>query len=195
MKRTLFFVFVSAILCMISLATKARAQHAIFHLDPAQTQIRWKLKENLRVVHGTFALNGGVLALNSATGSAQGEILVDTDTLQSGDQTRDARLKKEVLETGTYPQAFFHPTKVSGISKDGAGERMTLGGLFNVHGADHPFTISVHVERSGNQAQVATKFKIPYVAWGMKRQGGFLWRFGKDVEIEIISHATVEVMP
>jgi polyisoprenoid-binding protein YceI len=195
MKRTRCAVIALLIFCFFMLATCAGAQHLIFHLDPARTQIRWKLHENLHVIHGTFAFNGGVLALNSTTGDAQGELLVDIDSIQSGSQDRDTRLKREVLETGKYPQAFFHPTHISGILIEGTGQRMMLGGVFNIHGNDHPFTVSVHMERKGDQADVATQFKIPYVAWGMKRPGGFLWRFGKEVEIEISSHATVEEVP
>lgn len=178
--------------CFLIFAAAAGAQHTVFHFEPSQTQIRWKLHENLRVVHGTFTLSGGMLALNAATGDAQGEILVDTDTVQSGNSARDERLKKDVLDTTTYPQAFFHATRVSSITKDGTGQKMMVGGLFNLHGSDHPFTIAVHVEQSGDRAQVATQFKVPYAAWGLKRPGGFLWRSGKEIEIEITSQARVE---
>lgn len=195
MKRSRRISFVFLLLCFFSLASLAEAEQVVLHFDSDKTQIRWKVRENLRVIHGTFAFKGGEVALNSSAGSAQGELLVDTDSLQSGNQARDTRLKREVLETGKYPQAFFHATHISGTLKEGAGQQITVGGLFNIHGNDHPFTINVNVTRKGNQADLTTQFKVPYAAWGMKRPGGILWGFNKEVEIEISSHASIEEIP
>ena len=175
--------------------SESNAEHIAFHFNPAQTQIHWKLRENFHTVRGTLTLNGGLLALNTATGDAQGEILVDIGTLQSGNSKRDASIKQEVLDADKYPQAFFHPTHVSGALKEGAGQQLNLSGAFNIHGADHPLTVTAWIDKSGNQANVKARFKLPYVDWGMKRPSGFLWKADKEVEIEIVSHASVEVVP
>jgi hypothetical protein len=72
---------------------------------------------------------------------------------------------------------------------------VNLGGAFNIHGGDHPYTVTIWIDKNGNQANVRTKFKLPYVDWGMKRPSGFLWKAEKEVEIEITSHATLEEVP
>jgi polyisoprenoid-binding protein YceI len=195
MKRTRSSIPAILFCCICALAIPARAENLVLQFDPGQTQIHWSVRENLRVIHGTFALNRGEVALNTATGSAQGELLVDTDSIQSGNQSRDAHLKTEVLETTKYPQAFFHATQISGAFHEGANDQITVGGLFNIHGTDHPFTIPVSVQRTGNSANVTAHFKVPYVDWGMKRTGSFLWKYGKEVEIEMSSHATIQEVP
>ena len=71
-------------------------------LDPAQTEIHWKLG-GLHPVHGTFKLKSGEFLFNPATGIAEGEILVDATTGESGNPDRDKRMHDEVLESNRYP--------------------------------------------------------------------------------------------
>ena len=51
-------------------------------------------------------------------------------------------MQNEVLESEKYPEAFFHPLKISGVLKQDAGtQNVTVSGTFNIHGADHPLTV------------------------------------------------------
>src|ERR1700678_4178168 len=65
-------------------------------LDPAQTEIHWKLSGGLHTTHGTFKLKSGEFLFNAATGLAEGEILVDASTGESGNAARDKRMQDEV---------------------------------------------------------------------------------------------------
>lgn len=162
------------------------------HLDPQKTEIHWSLGSTLHTVHGTFRLKGGMMTFDPATGAAEGEFLVDVTTGESGNSSRDAKMQKEVLESDKYPQAFFHPVKVSGDIKPGSTQNVTVEGTFNIHGADHPLTLQMALQWNGTDATATTQFVIPYVAWGMKDASTFLLKVDKEVTVNVAARGTVE---
>ena len=161
-------------------------------LDPAQTEIHWKLS-GLHPVHGTFKLKSGEFLFNPKTGVAEGEILVDATTGESGNAARDKRMQDEVLESNRYPAIFFHPTEIKGPFKAGEGTQDLTGeGTFNIHGADHPLKLPLKVQISADTVTATTRFTVPYVEWGMKNPSRFLLRVGKQVEIEVSAKGTIK---
>jgi polyisoprenoid-binding protein YceI len=161
-------------------------------LDPAQTEIHWKLS-GLHTTHGTFKLKSGELVFNPATGVAEGEILVDATTGESGNPARDKRMQDEVLESKLYPAVFFHPTQFKGTFKEGeATQDLTGEGTFNIHGADHPIELPLKVQVAGGVVTATTHFTIPYVAWGMKNPSRLLFRVGKTVDIEVSAKGKIQ---
>jgi polyisoprenoid-binding protein YceI len=161
-------------------------------LDPAATEIHWTLSGSAHTTHGTFRLKGGQVIYDPATGVATGELLIDLATGESGDKSRDTKMQSEVLESSKYPEAFFHPTMITGTLKAGAAEGVTASGTFNIHGADHPLKLEIQVKLDGNQATATTHFSVPYVAWGMKDPSNFVLRVGKEVDIDVVARGTVE---
>src|SRR6202167_6396249 len=109
-------------------------------LDPAQTQIHWTLSGGLHTTHGTFKLKSGELFFNPATGVAEGEILVDATTGESGNATRDKRMQDEVLESNRYPAIFFHPSQLKGAFEAGEATQDFGGGAtLNTNGQNIPW--------------------------------------------------------
>ncbi len=194
MKRNLQAPWFLVLLLLVSgLAAHAQSKSMKLTLDPAQTEIRWKLNGTLHNTHGTFQLKGGEVIFNPSTGVAEGEILVDATTGQSGNATRDKKMQDEVLESNRYPAIFFHPTKIKGSFKAGDGEQdLTAEGTFNIHGADHPLELPLKVQTAGGVVTVKTGFPVPYVDWGMKNPSKLLFKVGKQVEIEITAKGTVK---
>jgi polyisoprenoid-binding protein YceI len=186
---------VAALVVLITgLAQLAQAQKRSFKvvLDPAQTEIRWKLS-GLHTTHGTFKLKSGEFLFNAATGLAEGEILVDATTGESGNAARDKRMQDEVLESNRYPAIFFHPTQLKGPFKPGEGTQDLIGeGTFNIHGADHPMELPLKVQIATGAVTATTQFTVPYVAWGMKNPSRFLLKVGKQVEIEVTAKGTLQ---
>jgi polyisoprenoid-binding protein YceI len=187
-------LFSSAILLALTATSFAQSDHSkiAVHLDPQKTEIHWTLKATLHAVHGTFQLKGGALTLDPATGAAEGQILVDVTTGQSGDSSRDNKMQKEVLESQKYPEAFFHPIKFSGTVESDKAENVTVDGTFNIHGQDHPLTLQLQIERNGQEATATTRFVVPYKEWGMKDPSTFVLKVDKQVEVNVIAHATIE---
>jgi polyisoprenoid-binding protein YceI len=132
------------------------------------------------------------MTFDPATGAAEGEFLVDVTTGESGNSSRDAKMQNGVLESSKYPQAFFHPVKFSGNLKAGGTQNVTVGGTFNIHGADHPLTLQIAVRLDGQEATATTHFTISYVAWGMKDESTFLLKVDKEVTVDVVAWGTVE---
>lgn len=184
-------VFVSLGLQQITLA-QTPASKVTVHLDPQKSAIHWTLDGNFHTVHGTFQLKGGAMTFDPATGAAEGEFLVDVATGQSDNKARDGKMQREVLESKTFPEAFFHPVKVSGALKPDGTQNVTVEGTFNVHGKDHPLTLQMQVKMNGTEATATTRFTIPYVAWGMKDESTLIFRVAKDVDVDITAQGTVD---
>lgn len=160
-------------------------------LDPAQTEIHWKLG-GLHTAHGTFKLKSGEFLFNPKTGIAEGEILVDATTGESGNPARDKRMQEEVLESNRYPAIFFHPTQIKGTFQSGDGtQELQAEGTFNIHGADHPLELPLKVQIAAGTVTATTRFTIPYVTWGMKNPSRFLLRVSKQVEVEVTAKGTI----
>ncbi len=138
---------------------QAQSQSLKVVLDPAQTQVHWKLGAELHKVDGTFKLKSGEFIFNPSTGVAEGEILVDATTGESGNPARDKRMHEEVLESNRYPAIFFHPAQIKGTFKPGETTlQLQAQGSFNIHGADHALELPVKVETAGDTVTATAHF-------------------------------------
>ena len=165
--------------------TLAPASEIVLTLDPAESTVHWTVDSSLHTVHGTFALKSGTIHLDPETGKAGGEIVVDATSGESGSNSRDARMHKEILETPKYPEVIFRPTQVEGkVSQAGASD-VKLSGVFSIHGADHDLTTLVHAELTGDHWKGTSKFDVPYVKWGMKNPSNFLLKVKSVVSVEL----------
>jgi polyisoprenoid-binding protein YceI len=161
------------------------ASEVVLSVDPAQSKVHWTMDSSLHMVHGTFAVKGGVLRFDSTNGRAGGEIVISATSGESGNGSRDARMHKEILETAKYPEVVFRPTQFDGkVAASGASEG-NLHGVFSIHGADHDLVASVHADLAGDHWKGSGKFEVPYVKWGIKDPSNFLLRAKPVVEVEL----------
>ncbi len=102
-------------------------------------------------------------------------------------------MKKDVLQSQTYPEAIFHPEKVSGSLGPGSVQQVTVNGTFTIHGHDHPLRLVISAQMTDkNHVRLTTHFVVPYVRWGMKDPSTFVLRVGKEVSVDVTADATVE---
>ena len=166
-------------------ATPAPVSEIVLTLDPAQSTVHWTLDSTLHMVHGTFSPKSGTMHFDPETGKAGGEIVVAATSGESGNNSRDARMHKEILETPKYPDVIFRPTQVQGkVGQSGASD-LTLDGIFSIHGADHNLTAAVHAELTGDRWRGTAKFQVPYVKWGIKDPSNFLLKVKPVVNVEL----------
>src|SRR5207244_10655425 len=101
------FYFLVAVPVML-LVLSALPQHAapqppageiVLGLDPAQSKVHWALGSTVHTVHGSFAFKKGNLHLDTSTGKARGEIVVQATSGKSGNDPRDTKLHIEGLES------------------------------------------------------------------------------------------------
>jgi polyisoprenoid-binding protein YceI len=152
----------------------AQERDLILEFTSAQSKIDFTLDAAWHTVHGTFDLKSSTIHFNPATGAINGEILVDAESGKSGNSVRDAKMRKDVLETDRYREITFLPDRTEG--------KVALVGksTVQVHGV---FGIQVEMAPGGWTA--TAHFAIPYVQWGMKNPSNFILRVGSTVEIDI----------
>lgn len=180
-------LFIAALSCSPAL----RAQEMQITLDPARSEIQYSLGATAHTVHGTFRLKSGVVRYDPATGKTSGSILVDAASGSSGNDGRDSRMHREILESQKYPEIAFSPLQVKGALNPQGPSQLEVSGTFRLHGQDHDFTMPLTIQLSGSEASASTQFSIPYQKWGLKNPNTFILRVRDTVDIEVRAVARV----
>jgi polyisoprenoid-binding protein YceI len=196
---TRYFRFVAALMFMVGcsiLAPASRAQGTVVTLDATRTQITFTLGATLHTVHGTFKLKSGAIQFDPATGKASGSIVVDVTSGNTGDTGRDSNMHKNILESQQFPDAVFTPATVKsqtpGIIAPQGSSQVDVAGVFRLHGADHPMTLTFSVTTgAGGQVQASTQFKIPYIQWGLKSPNTFLLHVSDTIDMQVQAAGSV----
>lgn len=173
------------ILCAIAFSAPVQAQSVTLNLDPARTQITFTLGATLHTVEGSFRLKGGAIQFNPVTGEASGDVVVDATSGESGNDSRDRKMHKSVLESQNYPEIVFVPERVQGPVWLSGDSHVQILGLVKLHGSQHEITIPADIQITGAQLTANLHFAIPYVEWGLKDPSTFILRVGKTVDIAI----------
>jgi polyisoprenoid-binding protein YceI len=189
---TAFYFLVAAPVTVVVLS--ALPQHAapqppaseiVLGIDPTHSKVHWTLGSTFHTVHGTFALKKGTVHLDPASGKAGGEIVVYATSGDSGNDSRDKKMHKEVLESGQYPDVIFRPDRVEGkITPQGTFTVQVLG-IFVLHGHEHELTVPVQAELAADHWTGSAKFSVPFIDWGLKNPSSFLLKVNHAVEIEL----------
>ena len=174
--KALLFVF-SAITAMAAESTLV--------FDARQTKIGWTLEGNVHTVHGTFQLKSGTVKFDTETGKASGTLVVNALSGESGNDSRDKRMRSAILEAVKFPDIVFTADKVLGKTPAAGTGTVQVHGMFKLHGADHEMTIPVELTAQPSQITISSTFKIPYVKWGLKNPSTFILRVNENVEINI----------
>jgi polyisoprenoid-binding protein YceI len=154
--------------------------------------LRWTLGSTLHTVHGTFALKRGEVSFDPSSGNASGEIVADAASGESGNESRDKKMHREILESGRYSDIVFRPSRVEGKVSAGGTSSVQLHGVFVLHGAQHELSVPIQTELSGNHWRGSAKFSIPYIQWGLKSPNTFLLKADPAVEIELEMSGTLQ---
>jgi polyisoprenoid-binding protein YceI len=166
-------------------AAQAATHELVINFDPAQTKVHFRVDATMHVVHGTFALKSGTLRFNPQTGKADGAIVVNAASGESGNDSRDSRMHKEILETWKYAEATFRPKEIEGQVALNAACDFRIKGILTVHGGEHEIVVPVHSQLSGDHWKGSAKFEVPYVKWGIKDPSNFFLHVKPVVNIEM----------
>ena len=163
----------------------AHAQQRAFELDPGQTSVNFTVDSTLHTVHGTFQLRRGRIQFDSATGRADGELVLDATSGKSGSDARDKRMHKEILESQKYSEIVFTPQQVKGaVAVDGRSQ-VDVEGQLTMHGESRPVTLTILLQLQGGAGSADTQFSVPYQKWGMKNPSTFILRVNDKVELHV----------
>jgi polyisoprenoid-binding protein YceI len=176
------------------LALSALPQHAapqtlagglVLDLDPAQSQMHWSLGSTVHTVHGTFALKKGSFQLEPGSGKASGQIVVDATSGNSGNDSRDKKMHKEVLDSAHHGEVVFRPDRVEGKISDQGTCNVQVHGVFVLLGKEHELTVPVQAELAADHWTGNAKFGVPFIDWGLKNPSNFLLKVDHVMEVEL----------
>ncbi len=165
--------------------TNVGAKEIVLALDASQSKVHWTLGTTLHTVHGTFALKRGTVRIEPENGKASGEIVADATSGESGDQGRDKKMNKDVLESARYTEVVFRPDRVEGKVPATGLFTVLLHGTFTLHGAEHELMVPVEADLTADHWKGTAKFRIPYVEWGLKSPSNFFLKADPVVDIEL----------
>lgn len=161
------------------------ANQIVLTLDPAQSKVHWTLGSTLHTVHGTFRLKRGTLHVESENGKASGEIVADATSGESGNDSRDKKMHKEILESARYTEVVFRPDRVEGKVPTQGSTTVQLHGTFSLHGSEHELTVPVQAELATDHWKGTAKFSVPYIQWGLKSPNNFFLKADPSVNIDL----------
>ena len=173
-------------------STVASTNAIALSADPAQSSVHYTVSSSLHTVHGTFALKRGNLQLDPENGRAAGEIVVDAASGKSGNDSRDKKMQKEVLESARFTDIVFRPERVEGSLTRQGISGVTLHGIFVLHGGEHEISVPVQAELTADHWHGHAQFSVPYNDWGLKNPGNFLLKVDHAVSIEVEMAGTVQ---
>jgi len=183
-----------SIRCALSIATAvlllgaipvASAQELTLNLDPGQSKARFTLSATAHAVHGSFNLKSGEIHFDPASGKASGAIVFDATSGQTGNQSRDHKMHKDVLQSEQYTEVAFHPDHAEGTLAAQGGSTLQVHGIFKIHGAEHELTVPVQLNLAADKWDATARFVVPYQAWGLKNPSSFFLRVGDAVDVEL----------
>jgi polyisoprenoid-binding protein YceI len=168
---------------------------AVARFDAARTVVAFRLAGGLHDTHGAFALKEGRLEVDPSSGRADGLVVVDAASGDSGNSSRDARMRDTVLEAGKYPEIRFRPAKLDGSLAPDGSFRALLHGTLSLHGADHEVTIPIEGRAEADRWAATGRFAVPYVAWGLADPSVLFLTVAKEVELEVSAAGEVRWKP
>ena len=178
-------------LWLVPTTAPAQSVPLVLILDPAATQIRFRLPATLHTVHGSARLEEGHIRFQRSGGGASGRIVIDLRSAETGIDARDEIMHEQVFESARYPTIEFEPDVLVVEESDRNQATIRLSGRVAIHGVSHRLTIPARVHREQERLRVQASFTIPYVDWGMKDVSRFLLRVSDEVEIEIEAEGTL----
>ena len=191
-RRAIFYLLVAAPFALLVLSASSRhtppqipGKEIVFVVDPDQSKVHWTLGTTLHTVHGTFAFRSGALHLNPVSGNASGEFAVSATSAESGNDSRDKKMHKDVLESGKFPDIIFRPDHVEGKIAPQGALTVHLHGFLLLHGSQHEITVPIQAELAGDHWTGTAKFNVPFIDWGLKNPSSFLLKVNHAVEIEL----------
>lgn len=176
-------------------APQTPASAIVVNLDPAQSTVHWTLGTTLHAVHGTFAMKRGTLQIDPTTGKASGEVVADAASGNSGNDSRDKKMHKDVLESARFSEVVFRPDSFTGKLVASGESAVQFHGVFLLHGTEHELTVPAQANLAGDHWTGSAKFVVPFIDWGLKNPSNWLLKVDHVVNIELELKGTLQSVP
>jgi polyisoprenoid-binding protein YceI len=112
-------------------------------------------------------------------------VVVNASSAETGNDGRDEKMHREILESEQYPEITFTPTRVEGSIATQGNSRVQLHGMLSLHGRGQEIVTQVEVGIAGDEWTGQTSFPVPYVRWGLKNPSTFFLRVKDTVNLTV----------
>ncbi len=170
---------------LIFIAPNAVAEHQLFNIDPATSEVSFSLSDPLHAVHGTFHVQTGSVDFNRSGPEMSGAIVVAAGSGNSGSESRDHKMTTDILDAPKFATVSFAPHSYQGAIAPSGDSTVQVTGTFTLHGTPHDLTVPMQIHIDGTSCIAKTHFIVPYVKWGLKDPSNFLLKVDKEVGIDL----------
>lgn len=177
----LFFAFTVAAI----LVQAASAQQQTFVVTPDTSEVKITLKTTHEIVNGAFHVQAGSIEFDRSTPRMSGSVVVFADSGKTGNNSRDKKMKKDVLKVDQYATISFAPKTYTGTIARAGDSTIQVTGVFTLLGTPHDLTIPMQIHIDGAHTTAKAQFVVPYVQWGLKNPSFMFWKADNDVAIAL----------
>ena len=170
---------------ILLMAVPAQSQQQLFTANSGASEVHITLGGSAHTTHGIFHVARGTVRFNPKDKRMSGLVAVTAGSGDTGNGSRDKRMKEEVLEAPRFAEISFAPQSYEGSLQPAGDSSLQVKGIFTLHGAPHSITISMQVHMEGKMAAVRAHFIIPYVEWGLKDPSKFIFKVDKKVAVDV----------
>ena len=161
------------------------AQHQTFTVNPDASEVKIKLNTTHEVVNGTFHVQSGSIDFDRSAPRMAGTVIVAAGTGKTGNDSRDKKMKKEILRIAQFATVSFAPKAYAGIIATSGDSTIQVSGVFTLLDVPHDLTIPMQIHTEGPKATAKAHFVVPYVQWGLKNPSFLIWKAENNVDVDI----------
>jgi polyisoprenoid-binding protein YceI len=148
--------------------------------DYSASWVGYRVQEQLAGVGGNTAVGrtplvSGSLTLSGSTVTAA-TITADLTGLRSDDPSRDGQLRRQAIQSDTYPTATFtlsQPIDLGSLPADGTVVTVTAYGNLTLHGVSRAVQISLQAERRGGIIAVTGSLSVNFADYNIQPPQSF----------------------
>ncbi|QMV19088.1 YceI family protein [Granulicella sp. 5B5] len=170
----------------VMLAPAALGQRQTFAVNPDASEVRMTLKTTHEIVNGTFHVQSGSIEFDHGNPRMSGSVVVLAASGKTGNDSRDKKMKNDILHVEQYATVMFEPKSYTGAIAASGDSTIRVMGIFTLLGTPHEMTIPMVVHLDGSSATAKADFVVPYVQWGLKNPSFLIWKADNDVAIDLM---------
>ncbi|MDQ6793297.1 MAG: YceI family protein, partial [Chloroflexota bacterium] len=148
--------------------------------DNTSTFVGYRVQEELAGVGANTAVGRtpnvtGSLTI-AGTKVTAATITADLTTLKSDDNQRDGQLRRQGIETGTYPTATFTltaPIDLGSVPAEGQEIQVTANGQLKLHGQTKDVQVPMRARLSSGVITLSGSIPIVFADYGIQKPNSF----------------------
>jgi len=152
------------------LGPAALAQHQTFVVNPDASEVMMTLNTSHEVVNGTFHIQSGRIEFDRSAPRMSGSVVVLAGSGKTGNDSRDKKMNREILEVEQHATVSFEPKSYAGAIAPSGESTIQVTGNFSLLGTPHEITIPMLVHLEEGSATAKAHFVVPYVDWDSRIQ-------------------------